>query len=106
QRIRTTIRAIENLSHNVVGVTLSYTGRFDFRPGQFVNVTRSDGLARSYSLANTFDDTAAGDLRLHVRKMPDGKMSEWFHQQALVGDTIEVSGPLGDCFYLPGEPEQ
>jgi NAD(P)H-flavin reductase len=33
-------------------------------------------------------------------------MSAWIHESLGVGDTIDVSGPYGNCFYLPDSPTQ
>jgi ferredoxin-NADP reductase len=33
-------------------------------------------------------------------------MSTWLHDEAKPGDELELAGPLGDCFYVPGQPEQ
>jgi len=77
---------------------------FDYFPGQFINLVRSgDGLVRSYSLASI---PADGFLELHIKKIPEGKMSTWACDVLDVGDQVEFFGPVGDCFYVPGNPEQ
>jgi ferredoxin-NADP reductase len=108
QRARAVVRRIERLSHDVVRVVLSYDRPFTYFPGQFVNIVRNDGLMRSYSLANL--RPARGDdedlLELHVRKIANGRMSAWLHEEVQPGETIHLQGPQGDCFYVPGDPEQ
>jgi NAD(P)H-flavin reductase len=47
-----------------------------------------------------------GELELHVRRIAGGRMSGWLHDEARVGDRVAVLGPSGDCFYVPGNPEQ
>jgi len=98
------VLGVEPLSHDVARVRLRALSAFDFRAGQFVNVMRSDGLVRSYSLANL--PTPDGDLELHVRKIPNGRMSNWLHHEIQPGDTVQVRGPAGDCFYLPEYRQQ
>lgn len=99
-----TISSIRWLSHRTLDVRLTPQGRFDYHPGQFVTLLRTDDLlARSYSLASLPSD---GELRLHVRHHPDGAMSGWLAEQAAPGERLTVRGPYGDCFYLPGSPEQ
>jgi len=106
QRARAIVRAVEMLSRDVARVMLSCERPFDYFPGQFVNIVRSDGLMRSYSLANLRTDSAEEDLlELHVRKVPDGQMSTWLHE-VKTGEAIDIQGPQGDCFYIPGRPEQ
>lgn len=72
--------------------------------GQFVNLRRGDGLTRSYSIANV-----PGTERLmefHIRRLPEGRFSNWLHDQVELGDFIELSEPLGDCLYLPESQQQ
>ena len=105
---RGVVRRIEKLSHDVARVLLAYKSPFNYFPGQFVNLVRSDGLTRSYSLANLGASGATDEdlLELHVRKVVDGRMSTWLHDEAKPGASIDICGPHGDCFYVAGRPEQ
>jgi NAD(P)H-flavin reductase len=79
-------------------------GPFDFRPGQFVHVVRpADGLSRSYSVASTAD---SGHIELHVREMPGGQLSPWLIHGLELGQTVELRGPLGSCFYTEESLDQ
>ena len=78
-------------------------GSFDYQPGQYVQLRRPDGLARSYSLASL---PREGWLELHVRRVTDGRMSSWIFDELHVGGRLELRGPFGDCHYEPGRPEQ
>lgn len=101
-RMPARITALERLSDSVLCVRLRPEGAFEYRPGQYVSLLR-DGLARSYSLASQpHEDT----LALHVRRIAGGRMSGWLFDEARPGDTLELQGPAGDCFYVPGRPEQ
>jgi NAD(P)H-flavin reductase/ferredoxin len=98
------VREISMLSADVARVRLECKSTFDYRPGQFIHLVRADGLSRSYSLASQGPRDAF--LELHVRKIPGGSMSNWIHEELSAGDRVEVRGPAGDCFYIPGRPEQ
>ncbi|HYI95092.1 MAG TPA: 2Fe-2S iron-sulfur cluster-binding protein [Bryobacteraceae bacterium] len=98
-----TITLLELLSPDVLRVRLRCDGRIDFRAGQYVTIVQEGGLARSYSIANLPDE---GELELHVRKIAGGRMSGWLHKGAVVGDRVSVLGPSGECFYVPGTPDQ
>ena len=98
------IADIERLSGDVVRLRLRTASRFDYRSGQFVNLARPDGLVRSYSVASLPDRD--DHIELHVREIPGGRMSLWLARDAKIGDALEVRGPAGDCFYVPGRPEQ
>lgn len=97
------IVSIERLSHNVLRVRLTVDGEFDFRAGQYLTLIRDGGIARSYSIASL---PGSGVIELHVRVLPGGVMSGWLLNEARPGDTLQVQGPSGECFYVPGQPEQ
>ena len=62
-----------------------------------------DGLARSYSIASLLTDDS---LELHVRVLPEGRMSQWLASTARVGHADGDPGPSGDCFYTAGREDQ
>ncbi len=97
------ITAVEPLGADVALVRLACDGPFDYRAGQYVSLVREDGLARSYSLASL---PGQGALELHVRRLPNGRMSGWLTAEDRAGEAVRIQGPLGDCFYVPGRPEQ
>lgn len=70
-----------------------------FLAGQFVTVIRDDQLARSYSIASVPDES--GVIDLHIRRYPDGQFSSWVADEAAVGDSLQLQGPLGTCVYTP-----
>jgi NAD(P)H-flavin reductase len=45
-------------------------------------------------------------MQLHIRKIPGGRMSGWFHSEARPGDRISIVGPSGECFYVAGREDQ
>lgn len=102
-RVPAVIHEVEPLSASVLRVRLTPSAPFDYRAGQYVTVIRQDGLARSYSLASLPDDRT---LELHVRLLPNGRMSQWLAREATAGTPVQLQGPSGGCFYVPGRPEQ
>ena len=99
---RAVVRAVERLSPKICRVTLEAATPLYYRAGQFVNIRRADGLVRSYSLASVprLDD----HLELHVKRLPRGRMSNWIHDDLAPGDGLDLQGPNGACFYVPGRP--
>jgi CDP-4-dehydro-6-deoxyglucose reductase len=88
---------ISPLGQNVVSVRLETDGEFEYRPGQFLNLIRSDGLTRSYSLASVPEQDS--QLELHVRQIPDGRMSGWLCTGEALDEGVQIRGPAGECFY-------
>ncbi len=94
----------EQLNESIVRLRLECPSGFSYRAGQFINLQRSsDELTRSYSLASVPQDDF---LELHIKRVPDGKMSNWVFDTLQAGDELTFFGPAGDCFYVPGMPEQ
>lgn len=103
-RVPATFVRREPLNHRVLRIVLETAAPLEYFPGQFVNFARPDGLVRSFSLASV--PALDEHLEFHVALVPDGRMSGWLHRDAAPGDTLELLGPLGNCFYTPGAPEQ
>jgi CDP-4-dehydro-6-deoxyglucose reductase, E3 len=101
--VTATITSLELLTPTVLRARLRTQEPFAYRSGQYVVLRRPDGLARSYSLASLPED---GELELHVRRAPFGRMSGWLFDQATANDKVALRGPAGDCFYTAGKSEQ
>ncbi|MBI1194222.1 MAG: 2Fe-2S iron-sulfur cluster binding domain-containing protein [Gammaproteobacteria bacterium] len=100
----TVLREKTVLNESVVRLRLDRPAGFHYRAGQFINLVRpTDQLTRSYSLASVPED---GHLELQVKRVPDGKLSNWLFDAFEVGDAVEFFGPAGDCFYVSGAAEQ
>lgn len=74
--------------------------------GQYyvVRLTAPDGYtaSRSYSVASAPD--ASGEIELTVERLDDGEVSGFLHDVVVVGDELEVRGPVGGGFFAwPGD---
>lgn len=99
-----TIRRLELLTDDIMHVALESHAPITYRPGQFINLLRDRSLSRSYSIASVPDRDE--HIHLHVRRLAGGRMSGWIHEELRPGQTVDIQGPAGDCFYVPGRPEQ
>ncbi|MDC9728001.1 MAG: FAD-binding oxidoreductase [Methyloprofundus sp.] len=97
---------VENsmLNRNTLLLKLECQDIQEYFAGQFVNLQREDGLTRSYSIANTPQES--GILEFHIRALADGQFSSWLHNEIKIGDTIAVSEPQGHCFYIPERADE
>src|SRR5258708_6083619 len=68
-----------------------------------VRLTAPDGYTatRSYSVASPPDGSA--EIELTVELLPDGEVSGFLHEEVMIGDTLEVRGPIGGWFVWRGE---
>lgn len=91
------------LDERVVRLVVQPHAELSFRAGQFVHLIRPDGLTRPYSIASLPGEEG---IELHVRVLPDGRMSSWLARDLAEGGALRLRGPAGDCFYAEGAPEQ
>ncbi len=72
-----------------------------FEPGQFLtfDVPTVDGLVkRSYSIFSSPAQPYA--IEVTIKRLPNGKASNWFYDQMIVGKEIAVHGPHGNFSLL------
>ena len=103
-RLSAEILGIELLNPEIASVKLAPARHLEYRAGQFINFFRDETTTRSYSLASVpeLDDC----ITLHVRRIPNGKVSTWIHEGLSPGDVVDISEATGDCFYIPDDPGQ
>lgn len=103
-KIHATIVELNALNAEVIRLKLSPDTELKCKAGQFINLFKDNTTSRSYSLASVpgIDD----HLQLHIRKLPDGIVSQWIHRELKVGDVVEISEATGDCFYMPDISKQ
>lgn len=91
-----TIKEITNLSATAKEILIDLDTPLDFIAGSFVNVFMDiDGekIRRAYSISS--DDSEQRSIRIAMRLSPEGKMSPLFWKNDLVGEKLELMGPLG-----------
>ncbi|MCC6698587.1 MAG: 2Fe-2S iron-sulfur cluster binding domain-containing protein [Candidatus Hydrogenedentes bacterium] len=98
------VRRIDLLNASVARLRVHCPEPPAYRAGQFFSLIRPDGLVRSYSAASLPSDDDF--IEFHVALVPGGRMSEWVHRDLKRGDALDLQGPAGNCFYVPGNPGQ
>lgn len=103
-KITATVVEVTPLNAEIVCVQLRPGVKQHYQAGQFINLYKDAVTARSYSLASVpeIDDY----LQLHIRKVPNGLVSNWVHETLRAGDSVVISEATGDCFYVPGKADQ
>jgi len=104
QVILTRVISKTMLNNDIVKLSLASPENYRYFPGQFLNLRKNNVLMRSYSIASVpqLDET----IDLHIRKLPEGRVSGWVHDQLNIGDEVSISEAKGDCFYTVGDPEK
>ena len=101
--VESAIVEIDRLSASVVRVRVEPESEVAYEAGQYLALQRADGLTRSYSIASVPSEPW---LEFHIRRVPGGRMSTWFFDEARVGDRVGLRRPTGSCCYAAiEEPE-
>ena len=68
-----------------------------------LRLTAPDGYtaSRSYSVASAPDGSA--EIELTVERLPEGEISSFLHDEVVIGDVLEVRGPIGGWFVWRGD---
>ncbi len=103
EKVETEVLEREMLNPEVLRLRLRRPEGYEYRPGQFLNLYNPEGIGRAYSIASL---TSEPFLELHIRHVPNGKVSGWANTRLETGDRVVISSAAGECFYTPGHPEQ
>jgi len=94
---------LKMLNPEVLRLRLQRPEGFEYRPGQFLNLYNPEGVGRAYSIASLREEPF---LELHIRHVPNGKVSGWANTRLKIGDRVVIGQPAGECYYSPGKPDQ
>lgn len=100
---RTTATLIEKRVLNERVMLARFKADIDWRAGQHIIIWRTETRGRTYSIASSPDE---GYVELHVRRRPNGLVSQWLEQELEVGAQCQFSPATGDTFYSPAMPGQ
>ena len=95
-RVQQVIDETSDARSFVLEVPSDLAGEFGYRSGQFLTFRIAhDGaeLIRCYSLASSPD--ADGGHKVTVKRVEDGRVSNWFNDRLAAGDAVEVMPPAG-----------
>jgi nitric oxide dioxygenase len=75
----------------------------NFVPGQYltlVSTIQGDTVRRNYSLSQA---PGQNGYRISVKREPGGRVSNWLHDEAVVGTQVQVMPPSGDFMLRDGD---
>jgi ferredoxin-NADP reductase len=95
-----TLKAVRQETPRVKTFTFTLPGWTPHRAGQHydIRLTAPDGYQaqRSYSVAS--EPERVGEIDLTVELVDDGEVSTFLHEGLVVGDLLEMRGPIGGYF--------
>ena len=99
-----TVSAVDHPLAHAVRIELDVPDRIDHWPGQHyvLRLTAMDGYVaqRSYSISSSPGEPG---LELFVERLPNGEVSTFLADDLMVGDELEIRGPIGGWFVWTGE---
>ncbi len=102
---RLTVARVVEETHDtrsyVLDVPPELTETFAYRAGQFCTFRArvgADDHMRCYSMSSAPE--TGDDFAVTVKRVPEGKVSNWFHDQVSAGTVLDVSRPAG-VFCVP-----
>src|SRR5947208_1583111 len=95
-----TVAGVHDETDAVRSFSLTLPAWTGHRPGQHVDLrlTAEDGYSveRSYSIAS--EPERSPEVDITVERIPDGEVSPFLHDVVVLGDRLEVRGPIGGYF--------
>lgn len=95
-------RVIEQIqkTHDITQVTVKAQQKITFIPGQYTELF-VEGIKdpRAYSFATARGHSNTDTFQFHIRLVPGGEMSSWFHEKDRSGTSVQLRAPFGS-FYL------
>jgi CDP-4-dehydro-6-deoxyglucose reductase len=76
---------------------------FKYNAGQYVNISKGN-LKRSYSISNSYKENA--ELSFYIKYYIGGDMSQYWFNDAKVGDLLRIEGPKGSFFFRESYKKQ
>jgi len=93
------VTAIEPVTRDIVSLRLKPAEEFDFKPGQYVDLTiPGTDEHRSFSMATT----PAGEIEFLIKKYPGGRFSGLLDNGLAAGDELSMTGPYGSSTLKDG----
>lgn len=94
------VTEIQSLAPSVIQLTVSFTGEFRFKPGQWVSFRFPEGPSRAYTIASAPQRPEA--VQLCVRVGP-GRGGEALRQLE-AGAEVQIDGPFGEFIVPENDP--
>ncbi len=93
--VKGVVTAIEEATHDIRRLRVKLAKPIEFSPGQYVTLQFTPEHIRPYSMAGVMGDE---EMEFQIRKVPDGRVTDYVFSHLNVGDALRVSGPLGTAF--------
>lgn len=91
------VSGYRKLTHDIIEVRVKLSEKIRYTAGQYADLAVSGVKgSRSYSFA-TAPGAGGGNVEVafHLRLVPNGEMTTWFHEKDRTGEKVKLRGPRG-----------
>jgi len=91
------VSSYKKLTHDIIEIKVRLNEKIRYSAGQYADVAVAGVKgSRSYSFASA-PGAGGGNLEVafHLRLVPKGEMTTWFHEKDRTGEKIKLRGPRG-----------
>lgn len=100
RKVLAEVTALEQATHDIVRVHIALRGEpLQFAAGQYARLCFAGLPPRPYSMANRPGNPL---LEFHVRRVPNGKISNFVADELQPGDVLRFEGPFGSAHLQAG----
>jgi NAD(P)H-flavin reductase/ferredoxin len=92
------VRALAPLTSDVLEVTISPARPIRYLPGQYFQVRFRGFPTRCFSPTIALDAINDGTIRLHIRRVPNGRVSSALGTVIKAGHRVKLDGPFGSAY--------
>lgn len=103
--VPTKIASIMFVSDSVLKLNLRLPPSVNFKyiAGQYLIISKGS-LKRSYSISNACKENS--ELSFYIKNYEEGQMSQFWFNEAKVGDLLRIEGPKGSFFFRESNKKQ
>lgn len=101
------ITGLTRVAPDVVEVRIAFKRGLDYLPGQYFRVQFRGMPARCFSPTVPMEERGDGrTVHLHVRQLPNGRVTGALGRTILPGHKVKMIGPYGAAYFQPGRTDR
>jgi NAD(P)H-flavin reductase/ferredoxin len=106
KQVTAKVMQIDYLSDNIIAVLLQCNAQVNYVAGQSIVLMNQDKIGKNYYITSPSSQKETGLIEIHVPLIKDGYFSDWIQNELKEGDSVFVSCPMGESFYVPNNLQQ